>query len=103
MGPSLGCMEDCEHLNWATFEASATIDTTTAFSQVDALFQELGTRLCYERAEDPNAFLIRVSILHARVAHHLASCYLVFYSACYISHFPLEVLIVMARVFFSGA
>ena len=28
---------------------------------MDTLFQELGTRLCYERAEDPNAFLIQVS------------------------------------------
>jgi hypothetical protein len=33
------------------------------FVQVDTLFQELGTRLCYERAEDPNAFLIKVSVV----------------------------------------
>ena len=26
--------------------------------RIDFLFQELGTRLCYARAEDPNAFLL---------------------------------------------
>lgn len=28
--------------------------------QVDELFQELGTRLVYERSADPNAFLLQV-------------------------------------------
>ena len=32
-----------------------------AEKRVDILFQELGTRLVFERPEDPNAFLLSVS------------------------------------------